>query len=81
MFFIHPCRVAGRIAHRIQVLQNLPAVMPDDLRMKAMIELRALRLLNFQKQVNINSYILVTVILYIYIDTMFNDFFPAVFTL
>ncbi|OTF70525.1 global transcription activator SNF2L2-like protein, partial [Euroglyphus maynei] len=42
--------IAQRIAHRIQELQNLPGNMPEDLRMKAMIEYRALRLLHFQKQ-------------------------------
>ncbi|XP_046992487.1 ATP-dependent helicase brm-like [Schistocerca americana] len=42
-------RLAARIAHRIEELNNLPAVMPDDLRVKAEIELRALRLLNFQR--------------------------------
>jgi SWI/SNF-related matrix-associated actin-dependent regulator of chromatin subfamily A protein 2/4 len=43
-------RIAQRIAHRISELSNLPANLPEDLRTKAMIELRALRLLNFQKQ-------------------------------
>ena len=43
-------RISQRIAHRINQLLNLPANMPEDLRTKAMIELRALRLLNFQKQ-------------------------------
>jgi SWI/SNF-related matrix-associated actin-dependent regulator of chromatin subfamily A protein 2/4 len=43
-------RIAQRIAHRISELSNLPANLPDDLRTKALIELRALRLLNFQKQ-------------------------------
>ncbi|GAB6025095.1 putative global transcription activator SNF2L2 [Chamberlinius hualienensis] len=43
-------RLAARIANCIDKLANLPANMPDDLRTKAMIELRALRLLNFQRQ-------------------------------
>ncbi|XP_067141639.1 LOW QUALITY PROTEIN: probable global transcription activator SNF2L2 [Centruroides vittatus] len=43
-------RLAARIVHRIEELSNLPANLPDDLRVKAMIELRALRLLNFQRQ-------------------------------
>lgn len=43
-------RIAARIAHRIELLSNLPANMPDDLRLQAQIELRALRVLNFQKQ-------------------------------
>ena len=42
-------RIQARIAHRIQELENLPNTFPDDVRRKAMIELRALRLLNFQK--------------------------------
>ena len=42
--------ISQRIAHRIQELSSLPANMPEDLRMKAVIEYRALRLLNFQKQ-------------------------------
>lgn len=43
-------RIAQRIAHRINELLNLPANLPEDLKTKAMIELRALRLLTFQKQ-------------------------------
>ncbi|XP_063220159.1 ATP-dependent helicase brm-like [Bacillus rossius redtenbacheri] len=46
-------RLAARIAHRIEELNNLPAGMADDVRMKAEIELRALRLLNFQKQLRV----------------------------
>lgn len=44
-------RIAARITSRIAELQNLPAVMPEDVQCKAMIELKALRLLNFQRQV------------------------------
>ena len=44
-------RIQARIVQRIKELEGLPGSIPDDLRMKAMIELRALRLLNFQKQV------------------------------
>jgi len=51
---IYICRIAVRIGHRIKELQNIPAVMPEDMKCKAMIEMRALRLLNFQRQVNIN---------------------------
>ena len=47
------CRVANRIAKRIEELETLPVVMADDLKTSAMIELRALRLLNFQRQVNV----------------------------
>ncbi|XP_054270051.1 transcription activator BRG1-like isoform X2 [Macrosteles quadrilineatus] len=43
-------RVAARIAHRIDELSNLPTTMSEDLRVKAQIELRALRVLNFQRQ-------------------------------
>jgi hypothetical protein len=43
--------VTSRISLRIQELQTLPVVMSEDLKTKAMIELRALRLLNFQRQV------------------------------
>ncbi|RWS06402.1 Transcription activator BRG1-like protein [Dinothrombium tinctorium] len=43
-------KIAQRIAYRIEELENLPANLPDDLRMKAMIELRALRLVDFQRQ-------------------------------
>ena len=43
-------RLAARVAHRIDELSNLPVNMADDIRMKAEIELRALRLLNFQRQ-------------------------------
>uniref|UniRef100_A0A8D9BFX2 ATP-dependent helicase brm n=1 Tax=Cacopsylla melanoneura TaxID=428564 RepID=A0A8D9BFX2_9HEMI len=43
-------RLANKIAHRIQELSNLPTSMSKDLRVKAQIELRALRVLNFQRQ-------------------------------
>lgn len=44
-------RMTQRIAHRIQELSRIPvASLPEDLRIKALIELRALRLLNFQRQ-------------------------------
>lgn len=52
MFKVHISvgRLAARIAHRIEELNNLPTVMAEDLKIKAQIELRALRLLNFQRQ-------------------------------
>jgi len=43
-------RLSARIAHRVQQLSNLPTTMSDDLRIKVEIELRALRVLNFQRQ-------------------------------
>ncbi|KAM9590967.1 putative global transcription activator SNF2L2 isoform 1-T3 [Morphnus guianensis] len=43
-------RLQARIAHRIQELENLPGSLPPDLRNKATVELKALRLLNFQRQ-------------------------------
>jgi len=42
-------RVASRIANRVQELTKMPTVMPEDMKTKGMIELRALRLLNFQR--------------------------------
>ncbi len=38
------------MAHRINELEHLPGSIPGNLRTNAMIELRALRLLDFQKQ-------------------------------
>lgn len=43
-------RMASRMAHRMEELTNLPTSMPEDLRIRAQIELRALRNLNFQRQ-------------------------------
>ncbi|CAG0885583.1 unnamed protein product [Darwinula stevensoni] len=43
-------RLATRIAHRIQELNDLPGNLPEDIRFKAQLELRALRLINFQRQ-------------------------------
>uniref|UniRef100_A0A671S5C9 SWI/SNF related, matrix associated, actin dependent regulator of chromatin, subfamily a, member 4 n=1 Tax=Sinocyclocheilus anshuiensis TaxID=1608454 RepID=A0A671S5C9_9TELE len=43
-------RLQARISHRIQELENLPGSLAGDLRTKANIELKALRLLNFQRQ-------------------------------
>lgn len=48
-------RLQARIAHRIQELENLPGSLAGDLRTKATIELKALRLLNFQRQVAVKS--------------------------
>ena len=42
-------RLAARIGHRIDELNNLPLNMAEDVKVKAEIELRALRLLNFQR--------------------------------
>merc|ERR1719323_1141229 len=42
-------RLAARIGHRIDELNNLPLNMAEDVKTKAEIELRALRLLNFQR--------------------------------
>merc|ERR1719356_565714 len=42
-------RLAGRIAHRIDELSNLPMNVAEDVKTKAEIELRTLRLLNFQR--------------------------------
>lgn len=43
-------RIQARIVFRINALQNLPASIPEHIRTKALIELKALRLLHFQKQ-------------------------------
>lgn len=43
-------RVAVRISLRMEQLGNLPTNMPEDLRIQAQIELRMLRVLNFQRQ-------------------------------
>ncbi|XP_019754076.1 ATP-dependent helicase brm isoform X2 [Dendroctonus ponderosae] len=43
-------RVAARIAARMEQLANLPSDMTEELRLQAQIELRALRCLNFQRQ-------------------------------
>ncbi|XP_038839934.1 probable global transcription activator SNF2L2, partial [Salvelinus namaycush] len=43
-------RLQARIAHRIRELESLPGALPPDLRSKATVELKALRLLNFQRQ-------------------------------
>ena len=46
-------RIAARIAHRIKELTNMPTTMPEDMKVKGMIELKALRLLNFQRSVSV----------------------------
>lgn len=51
MLLFPSVRLQARIAHRIQELENLPGSLAGDLRTKANIELKALRLLNFQRQV------------------------------
>lgn len=42
--------VAARIAARLEQLANLPTSMSEEMRIQAQIELRALRCLNFQRQ-------------------------------
>jgi SWI/SNF-related matrix-associated actin-dependent regulator of chromatin subfamily A protein 2/4 len=44
-------RIQQKVVYRIEELENLPATMSEDVRLKVIIELKALRLLNFQKQV------------------------------
>ena len=51
-------RLQARITHRIVELENLPGSLAGDLRTKATIELKALRLLNFQRQVRMYDIIL-----------------------
>ena len=48
--FLH-IRMQARIAHRIQELENLPSSLSEETRIKALIELKALKLLDFQTQV------------------------------
>nr|CAD7452587.1 unnamed protein product [Timema tahoe] len=43
-------RLAARVAHRIEELDELSTSLAEDTKIKAEIELRALRLLNFQRQ-------------------------------
>jgi len=43
-------RIQSRIMHRMNELECLPSSMAEDMRKRALIELKALRLLNFQKQ-------------------------------
>ena len=52
LFYPIFCRIQARITLRIHELEELPLKsLVDDLRLQATIELKALRLLNFQKQV------------------------------
>ena len=44
-------RIKNRIIHRISELENLSPSLPDQMLRRAMIEVRALRLLDFQRQV------------------------------
>lgn len=53
--YVFLIRLQARIAHRIQELEHLPGSLAGDLRTKANIELKALRLLNFQRQVTAHS--------------------------
>lgn len=45
------CRMKSRVAHRIKQLEALVDTLSDHLRVKAMVELRALRLIGYQSQV------------------------------
>ena len=50
VLFCFVYRIQARILHRVHELQQLPDTLSDMMRRRAMIELRALRLLEFQKQ-------------------------------
>lgn len=58
----------SRITIRIHELQSLPTTMSEDLRIKAEIELRALRLLEFQKLIR-SEVIFLTIY---YVDVLRN---------
>lgn len=70
-------RVAARIALRMEQLSNMPTNMPEDLRIQSQIELRMLRVLNFQRQ--LRSEVITIKILTIYSNCnkyfIINDIF------
>ena len=47
------CRMKSRVAHRIKQLEALVDSLSDHMKVKAMIELRALRLIGYQTQVHV----------------------------
>lgn len=49
-------RMKSRVAHRIKQLEALVDTLSDHMKVKAMIELRALRLIGYQTQVCIYDY-------------------------
>lgn len=65
-------RVAARIALRMEQLSNLPTNMPEDLRIQAQIELRMLRVLNFQRQLRSEVIITILIILFYYYKYFFQ---------
>lgn len=65
------CRVAARIAQRIEQLSNLPTTIPEDLRVQAQIELRALKVLNFQRQLRSEASSSCPVCLNVIVDFIF----------
>lgn len=69
-YFIN--RVAARIALRMEQLSNLPTNMPEDLRIQAQIELRMLRVLNFQRQLRSEVIITILIILFHYYKYFFQ---------
>lgn len=67
-------RVSARIAHRIDELNNLPSSISEDLKLKAEIELRALQVLNFQRQLRAEVSISNC---YTYLYIYLHHFFPG----
>ena len=55
----HPFRLSNRVKERIEELETASVVVAEDLKVKMMIELRSLRLLNFQKQVCLSIIIII----------------------
>lgn len=68
-------RVAARISLRMEQLSNLPTNMPEDLRIQAQIELRMLRVLNFQRQLRTEVSIYRFVILCVKLRGIFTYIF------
>lgn len=50
LLFRIPFSVLNRVSNRLQELEQMPAQMSVDLRTQALIELKSLKLLQFQKQ-------------------------------
>lgn len=68
-------RVAARISLRMEQLSNLPTNMPEDLRIQAQIELRMLRVLNFQRQLRSEVFIIIIELIILMGEIFLSVFF------
>jgi hypothetical protein len=78
-FFSRSFSVLNRVSNRLQELEQMPAQMSVDLRTQALIELKSLKLLQFQRQLRGEILNTMKVFIFIFKNFFFNFFFFVFF--